>query len=196
MDILVGFCLLLVSTPVIAVIALLIRMESRGPVFFVHPRLARTKWSFKCVKFRTMYSNSDESLARHLAQNGQAREEWARYRKLRGSDPRVTRVGKWLRRFSLGELPQLWNAVRGDMSLVGPRPYLDSELGEMGPYAEDILFVKPGLTGLWQVNDRNNIPFHKRLELEQWYANNWSLGLDVTLLAKPVLVVLRAKGAY
>ncbi len=131
-----------------------------------------------------------------LKKNPGAKEDWIKYKKIRGDDPRVTKMGKFLRKWSLDELPQVWNVLRGDMSLVGPRPYLPREEMDMKDYKDYILFTKPGITGLWQVTGRNKLLFKDRLKLDTWYVLNWSLWLDIVILFKTVKVVLKREGAY
>ena len=195
-DLIVGALINLLSLPLVLAISLVTKLDSRGPVFYVSERIGREGEPFSCYKFRTMYENSNDILQQFLAENDQACYEWHHFRKLITEDPRLTRVGKFLRRFSLDELPQLLNVLRGEMSLVGPRPYLPEERKEMGIYSFDILAGKPGLTGLWQVSGRNKLSFESRLKLDSWYMRNWSLWLDLVLLLKTVRVVLKRDGAY
>ncbi|MCL6472476.1 MAG: undecaprenyl-phosphate galactose phosphotransferase WbaP [Firmicutes bacterium] len=195
-DLVVGSLILVVALPLMTLIAIAIKLDSPGPVFFSHRRIGRGGREFRCYKFRTMYQNNDEILRKYLEDNPQARYEWERFAKLRGYDPRVTRVGRLLRKFSLDELPQIFNVLKGDMSLVGPRPYLLREAAKLGRSASSILLARPGITGLWQVSGRNNIDFEGRLKLESWYVRNWSLWLDISLLVRTVGVVLARRGAY
>ncbi len=195
MDRVGGAALLLFLSPLFLIAGVLITAESKGGVFFKHQRLAKGGGRFLCYKFRTMYRDGDSMLHEYLKKNPDARREWEEYKKLRGYDPRVTRVGKWLRRWSLDELPQLINVVKGEMSLVGPRPYLPREWDEMGRYRDTILSVPPGITGPWQVGGRNELPFQRRLEIEAEYVNSWSLRKDVSLLLKTPWVVITRKGA-
>ncbi len=190
-----GTALLLVFSPVLLLAGVLITRESPGGVFFLHERLGKGETRFLCYKFRTMYQNSDSILEDYIKGNPQAKEEWEEYKKLRGYDPRVTRVGKWLRKWSLDELPQLINVVKGEMSLVGPRPYLPREWDAMEGYREVILSVLPGITGPWQVGGRNELSFQRRLEMDTEYVKNWSLKGDLLLLLKTPWVVLIRKGA-
>jgi Undecaprenyl-phosphate galactose phosphotransferase WbaP len=182
--------------PLLILTALAIRLDSPGPPLFIQPRLGRGWRQFRCFKFRTMYIDNEQRLRVHLAGNAEARREWERYAKLRGRDPRVTRVGRLLRRFSLDELPQLVNVLNGEMSLVGPRPYLPSEAQRMGDFVETILKAPPGLTGLWQVSGRNQLTFDQRLRLDEYYVRNWSLWMDIIVLIKTVGAVLAGRGAF
>jgi lipopolysaccharide/colanic/teichoic acid biosynthesis glycosyltransferase len=190
-----GAILLLIFSPLFLIAGVLITAESEGGVFFLHERLAKGGGRFLCYKFRTMYKDGDSILEEYLKSNPQASKEWEEYKKLREYDPRVTKVGKWLRKWSLDELPQLINVVKGEMSLVGPRPYLPREWDAMEGYRETILSVLPGITGPWQVGGRNELSFQKRLEMDADYVQNWSLKKDLILLMKTPLVVITGKGA-
>lgn len=192
----ISIILLPILLPVIAVIAVLIRLDSKGPAFIIQERLGIHDTIFKCIKFRTMFLDSDRILDKHLRSNPDARQEWKKYKKLKGYDPRVTRIGKFLRRVSLDELPQIFNVLKGEMSLVGPRPYLPREKSEIMDYVDDILLTNPGITGLWQISGRNELIFEERLKLDTWYVQNWSLWLDIIIIFKTVPVVFKRKGAY
>jgi undecaprenyl-phosphate galactose phosphotransferase len=165
-------------------------------VFFRQERMGRGRRLFRCVKFRTMYVDGDARLHAHLRARPERRAEWERFRKLKSFDPRVTRVGRVLRRLSIDELPQLINVWRNEMSLVGPRPYLPVEAERMGDFRETVLKAPPGITGLWQVSGRNDLTFEQRLRLDEYYVRNWSLWMDVVVLLKTVTAVLRRHGAY
>lgn len=195
-DLIVSAVAALVLAPLWGATALAIRFDSRGPVLFVQERIGRGRRPFRCLKFRTMYVDGEERLRAELAAHPRRRVEWERYAKLRSHDPRVTRVGRLLRRFSLDELPQLVNVWRGEMTLVGPRPYVASEIERAGDLAETVLKAPPGITGLWQVSGRNNLPFEQRLRLDEYYVRNWSLWLDAVVLLKTAGAVLRGRGAY
>jgi undecaprenyl-phosphate galactose phosphotransferase len=182
--------------PVLAVAALAIRLDSPGSVLFLQERIGRGRSLFRCVKFRTMYVDNAERLDAYLAHHPESRAEWEHFAKLKSFDPRVTRVGRLLRRVSLDELPQLVNVFRKQMSLVGPRPYLPSETERMGDFAETILKAPPGITGLWQVSGRNKLTFEQRLRLDEYYVRNWSLWMDVVVLVKTIRAVMRRDGAY
>jgi Undecaprenyl-phosphate galactose phosphotransferase WbaP len=182
LDLIVGTAISLFAIPLSAMLAALIKIDSEGPALFFQERMGHLGNEFPCFKFRTMYVNSDEILARYLLENTAAAEEWTRYAKLRTYDPRVTRVGRFLRRTSLDELPQLWNVLTGEMSLVGPRPYLPRERARIGDELATISSARPGLTGLWQVSGRNELTFEERVQLETWYLRNWSTWLDLIIL--------------
>lgn len=181
--------------PLLLTLSLLVWLESRGPVFYSAQRMGRDGKLFSCVKFKTMLPDAEGVLQKLLEENVALREEYSRYHKLR-DDPRVTRVGRFLRKTSLDELPQLWNILRGDMSLVGPRPYLPRESQDIGSTQSNILRVYPGVTGPWQVNGRNHTSFNERVQMDAYYVHNWSIWLDLLLLARTVKCVLFDRGAY
>ncbi len=195
-DLSVGAVIFLVALPVLLFLALAIKLDSPGSAFFVQERIGQGGRTFKVIKFRTMYTDADQILTNHLAENEDARREWTEYQKLKKDDPRVTRVGRLLRRLSIDELPQLINILKNDMSLVGPRPYLPREKEQLKGWAHDILVTKPGLTGLWQVSGRNQLNFQSRLRLDSWYVKNWSIWLDLVFILKTFRVVFRSDGAY
>ncbi len=178
-----------------AIIALLIKIDSEGPVFFLQERVGKGGKKFKLMKFRTMYKESDEILKRLFAENPELKEEWDRFKKIRGDDPRVTPFGRFLRRWSLDEIPQFFHVLKGDMSLVGPRPYIPSEL-ENNPSLRVITKVKPGITGLWQIRGRNLLTFEDRVKLDEFYIRNWSLWQDFVIMLETVKVVLKREGAF
>ena len=184
------FCL-----PLIAVITLLIRSSSPGPVFYGHERIGYKGRRFKAWKFRTMFVDGDIMLKQHLESNPEAKREWEETQKLK-NDPRITSVGRWLRKTSLDELPQLWNILVGQMSLVGPRPIVDAEVERYEDSFELYTDVIPGLTGLWQVSGRNNTTYPERVRLDSYYVRNWSTWMDLYILARTVKVVLLREGAY
>lgn len=181
--------------PLCLIIGVCIRLESPGPVFFRHERIGRGGRVIRILKFRTMVNDAQEALARHLAANPDLRREWEADQKLR-NDPRITRVGAVLRRTSLDELPQLWNVIWGEMSLVGPRPIVQSEVERYGAAFAAYSRVRPGITGLWQVSGRNDLSYETRVRIDRYYINNWSICQDLVILAKTVPVVFGKKGAY
>ncbi len=197
MDYTLSILMLPILLPIMGIIAILIKLDSRGPVFYVHERVGRGEKRIKVYKFRSMYVNSDEILADYLARNPEARREWELYRKLKGADPRVTKVGRFLRKTSLDELPQIFNVLKGDMSLVGPRPVMQEEIDKYyREYAQYYYMVKPGITGLWQISGRSNVDYDRRVRLDAWYVLNWSLWLDFVILINTVSVVLKGEGAH
>ena len=181
--------------PVIAIVAILIYLDSPGPIVFGHKRVGQGGKEFPCYKFRSMVPNAQEALEIYLKENPEAREEWERDFKLK-DDPRVTKIGKFLRKTSLDELPQLWNVLIGDMSLVGPRPIVRAEVEKYGEYINDFYLVPPGITGVWQVSGRNDTTYEERVLMDSWYVHNWSVWIDIVYLVKTVLAVLKGKGAY
>jgi len=183
------------ALPVCALIAILVKLDSRGPVFFSHTRIGRGGQTFTAWKFRSMAVNAAELLAQTLANDSSARFEWERTQKLR-HDPRVTRVGAFLRKTSLDELPQLWNVLMGDMSLVGPRPIVESEIVRYGERFGAYARVPGGITGLWQVSGRNDTSYEERVALDAYYVRNWSVWLDLYILGRTIGTVLLRKGAY
>lgn len=193
-DILGSSFLLLLLLPFCIPLYFIITRDG-GNFIYEHPRIGQHKKKFKCLKFRTMVNNSDEVLAKILATDESARLEWEKDFKLK-DDPRITPIGRWLRARSLDELPQLWNVLKGEMSLVGPRPIVKKELSY---YQEDVdyyLMAKPGMTGLWQVSGRNNVSYDTRVYFDTWYAKNWSLWNDIVILLKTTKVVCKKTGAY
>jgi len=187
--------LMLFLLPLMAIISLLVVVESGFPVFYFQKRLGRGGRTFGMWKFRTMVQNSEVVLDQCLERSSELRKEWAENQKLQ-NDPRITRVGRVLRKTSLDELPQLWNVIKGEMSMVGPRPIVNAEVAK---YRENYsLFVKttPGLTGLWQVSGRNSTPYAERIAYDTYYVRNWSVWIDIYLLAKTIGVVLTGDGAY
>lgn len=194
-DIAGSVVLIALLLPVALLIALAIAVESRGPVVFVQERVGRNGKPFSLVKFRTMVRDGDVALAEALENDPELRREWEQWRKLR-NDPRVTRVGGFLRRFSLDELPQILNVVMGNMSLVGPRPVMQDELRYFGELAEEVLSVRPGLTGRWAVSGRSEISYDERVQLEYEYATTWTPLGDIGILLRTVPAVFRGHGAY
>jgi len=172
-------------------IPLAIWVDDRGPVFYKQPRLGRGGKAFSIIKFRTMVVDAEQ----RLAQDPQLRGRFAEAYKLR-DDPRVTRVGRWLRGWSLDELPQLLNVLKGEISLVGPRPIVGDELPKYGPWGRRLLSVKPGLTGLWQVLRHNELDYARRISLDMYYIEHRSIGLDLEILLRTLPSVLARRGAY
>ncbi|MEA1920268.1 MAG: sugar transferase [Campylobacterota bacterium] len=175
-------------------ITFIIKLDSRGAVFFKQKRLGRDGKIFSCYKFRTMHVDNEHLLESHLKAHPEEIENYAKYHKYE-NDPRITGAGKWLRRFSLDELPQIINVFRFEMNLIGPRPYMIHEKKKIGQDLETILHVRPGLTGLWQISGRNDLDFFERTELDVWYIQNWSLWLDFIIFVKTFLVLVTRRGA-
>lgn len=191
--------LILLAAPYILlaflVITVLIKLDSPGPVFYRQTRIGRFGRKFSILKFRTMVRNADQILQNYLDTSPQLRVQWLATHKLK-QDPRVTRLGTMPRKSSLDELPQLWNILIGDMSLIGPRPIVSAEVEKYGKCFELYIQVRPGLTGLWQVSGRNDTSYQYRVELDEYYVRNKSLKLDLQILWKTIFVVLRKTGAY
>ncbi len=193
-DVLGAIVLALVFAPLILVIVFLMR-KGGASVIYRHRRIGRGGQMFSCLKFRTMVPNADQVLRELLENSPELQAEWVRDHKLR-NDPRVTRLGRFLRRTSLDELPQLWNVMRGEMSLVGPRPVVREELLRYGRNVSIYLSAKPGITGLWQVTGRNDTDYRRRVVLDTYYVRNQNLLLDLYILVKTTGVVLGGNGAY
>jgi Undecaprenyl-phosphate galactose phosphotransferase WbaP len=193
LDMTLTFLLLLVSWPLFILLTLLVKLDSKGPVLYTQKRLGHNGELFDSYKFRTMYDNAEAKLQALLDNDPDAQLEYDKYHKL-ANDPRVTAVGKLLRRYSLDELPQLINVLKGDMNLIGPRSYLPRELPVMGEYEKIILKVKPGITGWWQVMGRNATSFQERLTLDEYYISNWSIWLDIYIIIKTMWVLIKGQG--
>jgi exopolysaccharide biosynthesis polyprenyl glycosylphosphotransferase len=191
-DVVVSATLLLLLSPILAAIAVAIRFDSDGPVLYRQPRRGRFGSTFRIAKFRTMYVGAEQRRAEVLHLN----EVDGPLFKIKGDDPRVTRVGRFLRTTSLDELPQLWNVLRGEMSLVGPRPFVIYEADQITGWAARRLDMTPGVTGLWQILGRNDIPFAEMVKLDYLYVTNWSLWWDLKILCQTIPVVLGRRGAY
>jgi exopolysaccharide production protein ExoY len=189
-DVVIALATIILLLPVVPIIMGLIRLAMGGPIFFAHDRIGYRGKPFRCYKFRTMVTDAEEVLARHLAEDPHAAQEWNETRKLR-NDPRVTFIGRLLRKSSLDELPQLINVLRGEMSCVGPRPIVVSELRRYGPHAVEYLQARPGLTGIWQVSGRNGLDYANRAALDCHYVRNWSLWKDLVILGRTFFAVLR-----
>lgn len=197
-----GLAALVLASPLFLVVAILIKRSSPGPVFFVQERIGKDGKPFPFYKFRTMRHHSDDAIHRQFAalfingDNKGCRAASDRKVYKLTDDPRVTSIGRWLRKTSLDELPQLLNILRGEMSFVGPRPPIAYELEHYQPWHHERLKVTPGLTGLWQVSGRSNVPFDEMVRLDLHYINNWSLGLDARILARTLPVVIQGTGGY
>ncbi len=186
---------LVVIVPVLFFVGLAIYIDSPGPIFFAHQRVGRGGKLFPCYKFRSMVVDAEKQLNSYLKEHPEAQAEWNKDFKLK-DDPRITRVGKFLRKTSLDELPQLINVIRGEMSLVGPRPIVEAEISRYKEFIHDYYLVPPGITGMWQVNGRSDTTYDERVEMDSWYVRNWSVWIDLIYLFKTVKVVFLRKGAY
>jgi undecaprenyl-phosphate galactose phosphotransferase len=193
-DLAASAVLLIVLAPAMVFFSWRIR-RTGGKAIFGHPRIGQYGKEFLCLKFRTMVPNAEQALTELLANNPSSRADWERDFKLK-KDPRITPIGAFLRATSLDELPQLWNVLKGDMSLVGPRPIVEEELARYGDNAGYYLEAPPGITGLWQISGRNDTGYEDRVALDCWYVRNWSLWYDVVILVKTIGVVFARRGAY
>src|SRR5690606_19167509 len=193
-DVVVSSLILLMLSPILLVLALLV-MKDKGSPIYGHTRIGKDGKPFKCLKFRSMVMNSQEVLQELLRTSPEARAEWDKDFKLR-NDPRITKVGAFLRKSSLDELPQLFNVLKGEMSLVGPRPVIDEELERYGENKDYYLMAKPGMTGLWQVSGRNDVDYDTRVYFDAWYVKNWSLWNDIAIMFKTIGVVTKRRGSY
>lgn len=195
MDIVIAGIAGIMLLPLFALLAIATKVSSKGQVFYGHTRIGRGNSRFKAWKFRTMVPNADQILDDYLVKHPELREEWERDHKLK-NDPRVTGIGKWMRKWSIDELPQIWNVIRGDMSIVGPRPIVEAEIVKYGEHFQTFSSVPPGITGLWQVCGRNDTTYEERIQLDMYYVHHWSPWLDLYLLARTIKTVLFTRGAY
>ncbi len=193
-DISGSLAIITVLSPILIYISIKVRKDG-GPAIYGHERIGKGGKSFKCLKFRSMVINSKEVLDELLANDTDAKQEWDATFKLK-NDPRITKIGGFLRRTSLDELPQLFNVLKGEMSLVGPRPIITAELERYNDEVDYYLLSKPGMTGLWQVSGRSDVDYETRVYLDAWYVKNWSMWNDIAILFKTVGVVLKKDGAY
>lgn len=194
-DVIISFAALLFLLPAMVLIAVWVRLHDGGPAFYAQKRIGRNGKMFSCFKFRSMRINSERLLREHLRDNPLAREEWAREHKLK-DDPRITAFGHFIRKTSLDELPQLWNVLRGDMSLVGPRPIVSDEVVKYGRSFRAYASVMPGITGLWQVTGRNDVCYNRRVAMDRLFARRRSVGLYLYILCATIPAVLLQKGSY
>jgi len=195
LDLVLSIALLPFVLIAVALVAISVKLSSPGPIFYRHTRIGLGKKQFDLWKFRTMIHEGDRIFWNHLAQSAEARQEWLCYRKLK-HDPRVTRVGAFLRRSNLDELPQILNVLQGDMSLVGPRPIVEEELRRYGAGSALYTAVLPGITGLWQVSGRGCLPYEKRVALDVEYVSTWSLARDFVVLTKTLNAAWSCRGAF
>lgn len=196
-DVVFSLTVLIVFSPLYLLLATAIALNSPGPVFYIQKRVGKNFRPFGCIKFRTMVSNADEMLAEMLANSPELRQEFDADYKLR-QDPRITAIGKFLRYTSLDEFPQFWNVLMGDMSVIGPRPLVPDELTKYGHHIDKVLTIRPGITGLWQVSGRNDIPYNRRVQIDLYYVNsrNWWLDLFIAIKTIGIIVFPRDRGAY
>ncbi|CDP53703.1 sugar transferase [Paradevosia shaoguanensis] len=193
-DIVAASAMLVFALPAMFFIAVFLFSTDRGPIVFSHERVGHNGRRFRCLKFRSMVVDSQEALRRHLEASPQARAEWEASQKLT-DDPRITPIGRFLRATSLDELPQLINVIRGDMSLVGPRPIVEDEVARYAEEIQHYAAVRPGITGLWQVSGRSDVDYDQRVQLDTRYVREWSFAGDIVILVKTVKVVLLRTGS-
>jgi exopolysaccharide biosynthesis polyprenyl glycosylphosphotransferase len=194
-DFIFAFLGLVVVVPIMLVIGILIKMSSKGQILFKHKRLGMNGHYIYLYKFRTMVENADKVLEELFLKHPELKKEYEENFKLE-NDPRITKIGSFLRKTSLDELPQIFNILKGELSIVGPRPIVEAEIEKYGDYGKYILRVPPGLTGLWQVSGRSDINYNDRIQLDMYYINNWNFMLDITIILKTIPAVLARKGAY
>lgn len=196
-DVAFSLSVLILFSPVYLVLVLLIAISSPGPIFYIQERVGKDYKPFGCLKFRTMVENADEILLDIMASSPALRQEFEDNFKLK-QDPRITMIGRFLRLTSLDEFPQFWNVLKGDMSVVGPRPLVPEELPKYGRYMDKVLTIRPGITGLWQVSGRNDIPYDRRVQMDVYYVNSRNLWIDLWLVMKTIGVIVFPKnnGAY
>lgn len=196
-DVLFSLSVLILFSPLYLVLMALIAISSPGPIFYVQERVGKDYKHFGCLKFRTMVHGADEMLSDIISASPQLREEFEDNFKLK-HDPRITAIGKFLRLTSLDEFPQFWNVLKGDMSVVGPRPLVPEELPKYGRHIDKVLMIRPGITGLWHVSGRHDIPYHRRVQIDVYYVNSRRFWLDLWVIVKTIGVVLAPKnnGAY
>jgi lipopolysaccharide/colanic/teichoic acid biosynthesis glycosyltransferase len=196
-DIFFSLIVLTLGSPIFILIAILVKLSSPGSVFYIQKRVGRNYREFGCIKFRTMYKDADDLLPNLLEKYPLMRKEFEKDFKLR-QDPRITKLGRFLRRSSLDELPQFFNVLKGEMSVVGPRPIVSNEIIKYSLFMEEVISVRPGLTGLWQVSGRNNLSYKKRVELDLFYARNrnFLLDLEIIILTLGVLLFPMDRGAF
>ena len=193
-DIVLSFLLIVVLSPAFLFLSWIIKKDG-GPAFFLHKRIGRNGSTFNCIKFRTMINGSEKILKDILESDPSVKDSWEKDFKLK-DDPRTTKIGHYLRKYSLDELPQLFNILLGEMSLVGPRPIVEEEIEKYSDSISFYLEIRPGMTGLWQVSGRNDTDYEYRVYLDSWYVKNWSLWYDFIILVKTIRVVLKREGAY
>ena len=196
-EIIFSIFIILISAPFVLLLSLLIKLSSRGPIFFKQIRIGKDKKQFECIKFRTMSQEADDILKNLLLKDKSLRKEFKKTQKLK-NDPRITPIGKFLRKTSLDELPQFINVLKGDMSLIGPRPIVEEEKVRYGKNLDKVLSIRPGITGLWQVSGRNKLSYKRRIKLDLIYVNERDLYMDFNILIRTVGVILFPfdRGAY
>lgn len=191
LDVMLATIALIILSPFFLLIGIIIKLDSKGPIFFTHNRIGKNGKPFKMYKFRTMYQNAQEMINDFTEEQ---MKEWKENYKLK-NDPRITKIGNILRKTSLDELPQIWNIIKGDLSIIGPRPVIDEELEKYGSNKEKFLSITPGLTGYWQANGRSDTTYEERMEMELYYVDHISWKLDVKIFFKTIVSVIKKEGA-
>ena len=196
-DLLISLLFIIALIPLFLMISLLIKLSSRGPIFFLQKRIGKNNIPFKCIKFRTMYPEAKDILENLLLNDSLLKKEYEETHKIK-NDPRITPIGKLLRKTSLDELPQFFNVLMGEMSIVGPRPIVKDEKKKYGKNLKKVLLIKPGITGLWQVSGRNNLTYKRRVMLDINYVENYNFLMDLRILFRTFGVILFPldRGAY
>lgn len=194
-DFLLALTAIIILSPLLVSVAIAVRLSDGGPAFFGHTRMGFSGKTFKCWKFRSMAPNSDAVFKEYLANNPEAAREWHLNQKIQ-NDPRITRLGYFLRKYSIDELPQLFNILVGDMSFVGPRPIQRSEFDKYGYSLRHYLSTRPGLTGLWQISGRSNSSYQKRVVFDRYYVTHWAMLTDIAVILKTVPVAVTGSGSY
>ena len=197
LDLIFSIFFILLGLPIILLISILIKFSSRGSIFYFHKRIGKNKKYFYCLKFRTMHPEADDILENLLDMNEEIKKEYEKSHKIK-NDPRITQIGKFLRKTSLDELPQFINVLKMEMSIIGPRPIVDEEISKYGESISKVLSIKPGITGLWQVSGRNNLSYKKRVFLDNHYVNNYNFIMDLRIVIRTfgVLFFPMGRGAY
>jgi exopolysaccharide production protein ExoY len=195
LDIVVSISAIIFLSPLLAMVALAVKLSDGGPAFYAHSRVGYGGRTFGCLKFRTMCIDAEDRLQEYLQANSEAAMEWENTQKLK-HDPRVTAIGRALRKTSIDELPQLFNILRGDMSLVGPRPVVTDELHKYGSHTSNYFIMRPGLTGLWQVSGRNDTTYDERVQLDVSYSIHWSFWNDLKIIFRTLPVLYYGQGSY
>ena len=196
-DLFFALIILVVGSPIFIIIALLVKLSSRGPIFFLQKRIGKNKKSFNCIKFRTMHPEAEDILENLIINNEALRKEFEETHKLK-NDPRITNIGKFLRKTSLDEIPQFLNVIKMEMSIVGPRPIVKKEILKYGKSYKKVISIKPGITGLWQVSGRNNLSYKRRVTLDCLYVDNMSPIIDIRIIIRTFGVIFfpNDRGAY
>lgn len=196
-DFLFSLIFIIFGSPIFLLIALLIKFNSRGPIFYLQKRIGKNNKPFQCIKFRTMHPEADDLLTNLIINNANYREEFEKTHKLK-NDPRITNIGKFLRKTSLDEIPQFLNVLKMEMSIVGPRPIVKAEVDKYGDSTSKVFSIKPGITGLWQVSGRNNLSYERRVLLDCIYVDNQNLLIDIRIIIRTIGVILfpNDRGAY